>query len=86
MWYSTDYVFDGGVKSAKGPYAESDATSPLNIYGSSKLAGEKAVMEADPSALVLRTNVVFGPGARRVERSGGGRCRVGGTCWCRLER
>jgi len=61
VWYSTDYVFDGGVKAAAGPYSEEDQTSPLNVYGSSKLAGEKSVMEADPDALVLRTNVVFGP-------------------------
>jgi len=61
VWYSTDYVFDGGVQAASGPYLESDPVKPLNIYGSSKLQGEKEVLAVDPTALVLRTNVVFGP-------------------------
>lgn len=61
VWYSTDYVFDGGMAKGSGPYAESDAPAPLNVYGSSKLAGEAAVLAADPDALVIRTNVVYGP-------------------------
>jgi len=62
VWYSTDYVFDGGVKEpTSGPYGEEDPVSPLNVYGASKLDGEKQVLAADPEALVLRTNVVFGP-------------------------
>jgi len=61
VWYSTDYVFDGGVEKAAGPYGEDDKVSPLNVYGSSKLAGEEAVLKADPTAIVIRTNVVFGP-------------------------
>merc|ERR1712087_137071 len=52
VWYSTDYVFDGGVKGKAGPYGEDDPVSPLNIYGSSKLRGESEVLKADPSALV----------------------------------
>src|SRR5579864_1397131 len=38
--YSTDYVFDGKIAS---PYKESDSPSPLNVYGASKLSGERAV-------------------------------------------
>lgn len=55
---STDYVFDG----AKGaPYDEEDVPSPLNVYGRSKLAGEVAVHEQNPAALVLRTSSVYSP-------------------------
>jgi dTDP-4-dehydrorhamnose reductase len=49
---STDFVFDG----EKGaPYVETDEPNPLSVYGASKLAGERAVLAADPSALVVRT-------------------------------
>jgi dTDP-4-dehydrorhamnose reductase len=58
---STDYVFDG----SKGePYREDDAVAPLQVYGSSKLEGEKAVREIHPSSLVVRTSTLFGPGRR----------------------
>lgn len=71
VWYSTDYVFDGGVCAGGaggkvGPYSEGDAVSPLNVYGASKLAGEKAVLKADPTAIVIRTNVVYGPEVERT--------------------
>jgi dTDP-4-dehydrorhamnose reductase len=53
---STDYVFDG----EKGaPYAESDATYPINAYGRSKLAGEKAVMALHPNAIILRYSWLY---------------------------
>jgi dTDP-4-dehydrorhamnose reductase len=54
--YSTDYVFDGAKKS---PYAEADATNPLNHYAAGKLAGEQAVLHVSPLHLVLRTSWVF---------------------------
>jgi dTDP-4-dehydrorhamnose reductase len=54
--YSTDYVFDG----SKGmPYIETDTPNPLGIYGSSKLAGERAIEEIDPAYLTLRTSWVY---------------------------
>jgi dTDP-4-dehydrorhamnose reductase len=53
---STDYVFDG-TKDA--PYREDDRPSPLGIYGRSKVAGERAVREADPAAVILRTSWVY---------------------------
>ncbi|MGH7310968.1 MAG: SDR family oxidoreductase, partial [Candidatus Rokuibacteriota bacterium] len=57
VYYSTEYVFDG----AAGPYAETDTTNPLSVYGRSKLEGERAVLQADAGALVIRTTVIYGP-------------------------
>ncbi|MBI5368206.1 MAG: dTDP-4-dehydrorhamnose reductase [Planctomycetes bacterium] len=59
---STDYVFDG---SKAGGYVEADAAAPINVYGATKLAGERAVAAAHPGALVVRTSRLFGPGGRR---------------------
>jgi dTDP-4-dehydrorhamnose reductase len=56
--YSTDYVFDG-LKAE--PYTEADEPSPLNVYGASKLAGERAMASAGGRYLVLRTSWVYGP-------------------------
>ncbi len=50
--YSTDYVFDG-TKSA--PYVETDIPNPVNAYGASKLAGERAVQDVGGAYLILRT-------------------------------
>jgi len=55
---STDYVFNG----KKGNYAEDDKTNPINVYGISKNAGEKAVRKALPSACIIRTARLFGDG------------------------
>lgn len=55
---STDYVFDG-FKEA--PYTEQDAPAPQNVYGASKLAGERAVAAADPQHVILRTAWVYSP-------------------------
>ncbi|MPT27869.1 MAG: dTDP-4-dehydrorhamnose reductase [Achromobacter sp.] len=55
--YSSDYVFDGAKA---GPYDECDAPAPLNAYGCSKLAGERAVCAMNPAHLVLRTSWVYG--------------------------
>ena len=55
---STDYVFDGAGRSL---CRETDPTAPLNEYGRSKLAGERLVLAACPSALVLRVSWLFGP-------------------------
>jgi dTDP-4-dehydrorhamnose reductase len=53
---STDYVFDGSGTRA---WRETDTVSPRNAYGRSKLAGERAVMEAGGSWAILRTAWVF---------------------------
>ncbi|GKW31514.1 NAD(P)-dependent oxidoreductase [Pectobacterium carotovorum subsp. carotovorum] len=53
---STDYVFDGN---ATEPYNEDSATNPLSVYGKTKLAGEQAVTQAAPEAIIVRTAWVF---------------------------
>jgi dTDP-4-dehydrorhamnose reductase len=53
--FSTNYVFDG----AKGEYAEDDPPSPLSVYGRTKVAGERPVIES--GGYVVRTAVIFGP-------------------------
>lgn len=50
---STDQVFDG---SKKRPYVPPDEVRPINVYGRTKLEGERAAL--DTGALVLRTNIV----------------------------
>ena len=56
--FSTDYVFDGEKRQ---PYIEDDAASPISVYGESKRAGEKFVLQTSDRHLVVRVSWVFGP-------------------------
>jgi dTDP-4-dehydrorhamnose reductase len=56
LHYSTDYVFDGA---AERPYVETDSTSPLNVYGETKLAGEAALREVGDAWMTFRTTWVY---------------------------
>jgi len=53
---STDYVFDG---TASVPLKEEAITSPINVYGKTKLSGEIACMRENPNAIILRTSWVY---------------------------
>lgn len=58
---STDYVFDGTKGS---PYSEDDEPAPASVYGRTKLAGEKMVLERLPGTAVLRTQWLYGKGGK----------------------
>ncbi len=53
---STDYVFDG---TSYKPYVETDRTAPASVYGNTKLEGEKALFEACPESIVIRTSWLY---------------------------
>lgn len=59
LYLSTDYVFDG---EKRGPYRETDPPHPVNVYGDSKLRGERSVEETLPDFLIVRTSWLFGEG------------------------
>ena len=56
IFISTDFVFDG----LHGPYKEEDEPNPVNYYGSSKLAAEKAVIQSGLDWAIVRTVLVVG--------------------------
>jgi dTDP-4-dehydrorhamnose reductase len=57
IYISTDYVFDGLNRS---PYLERDLANPINLYGKSKLEGERRVLDLCPDSLVVRTSWLYG--------------------------
>ena len=62
VYISTDYVFDGETR---GSYTVEDVTNPINVYGTSKLAGEYMVRQSSPRWLIARVASLFGKvGAR----------------------
>ena len=79
--YSTDYVFDG---TGSKPWLEFDKTGPVNTYGKSKLAGEKAVLEFATRGYVFRTQWVYDKGGKNflstMLRLGAEREEIGVVC------
>ena len=61
FFVSTDYVFDG---TSTRPYEPDDLISPLNVYGQSKAAGEKAIREHHSDWCIARTSWLFGTGGK----------------------
>ncbi len=55
--FSTDYVFDGKKQT---PYIETDRTSPLNVYGNTKVSGEQFVESIAKKYFVVRTSGIYG--------------------------
>ncbi len=53
--FSTDQVFDGKKQT---PYEEGDRVNPISVYGRTKQLGEERVMQCQPKALIVRTNIV----------------------------
>lgn len=65
--YSTDYVFDGTAPSA---YAEDDLPNPINVYGASKLEGERRIRASGCEQCIIRTSRIFGaPGSAGGKQS-----------------
>ncbi|MBX7244374.1 MAG: dTDP-4-dehydrorhamnose reductase [Candidatus Sumerlaeaceae bacterium] len=61
LFVSTDYVFDGAKAE---PYLETDIVNPLNVYGGSKLEGERQTLAGCANSLVVRTSWLYGPYGR----------------------
>jgi dTDP-4-dehydrorhamnose reductase len=76
LYISTDYVFDGRKPT---PYLENDSPNPLNVYGASKLQGEKCVSELIPAAWIVRTSWLFGPFGKNFVRTILERARQGNS-------
>jgi dTDP-4-dehydrorhamnose reductase len=64
--YSTDYVFDG---SGDASWLESDVARPLSAYGASKLAGERAIIDAGCKHLIFRTSWVYASRGRNFAKT-----------------
>jgi dTDP-4-dehydrorhamnose reductase len=89
--YSTDYVFNG---SGTTPWREDDACDPINVYGTTKLEGERAIQAKGCSHLIFRTSWVYGmrgsnflPTMRRLMRERPElkivADQIGAPTWCR---
>jgi dTDP-4-dehydrorhamnose reductase len=66
LYLSTDYLFDGKKKE---PYREDDQPNPLNVYGKSKLEGEKTLTEVLQEYYIVRSSWLYGEGGRNFVRT-----------------
>ncbi len=57
LHFSTDFVFDG---TSSRPYVETDKPNPINVYGASKLAGEKLLVESRCRCCIMRVEWTYG--------------------------
>jgi dTDP-4-dehydrorhamnose reductase len=64
---STDYVFDGNTTR---PYVETDSPRPVNVYGRSKLEGERVLREMLPKHFIVRTSGLYGRAPCRAKTGG----------------
>jgi dTDP-4-dehydrorhamnose reductase len=65
VFFSTDYVFGGRDRGRDHPYEEVDNLDPLNVYGVSKEAGERLVMQANARHIVVRSAGLYGTATSR---------------------
>jgi dTDP-4-dehydrorhamnose reductase len=61
LHFSTNYVFEGEPP-GRAPYTIEDETHPINVYGSTKLAGELALQAASPCSYIIRSSWIYGAG------------------------
>lgn len=71
---STDYVFNGR---SNRPWIETDEPNPVNVYGASKLAGERAIQESGCHHYIFRTAWLYAPGHACFVRTIRSRAREG---------
>ncbi len=64
--FSTDYVFDGN---SSEPYKEDSPCNPLNVYGSSKLAGENYLRSLSNNYLIIRSEWLYGKNGKNFVRT-----------------
>jgi dTDP-4-dehydrorhamnose reductase len=65
VFYSSDYVFGGEERERDHPYEEGDSPHPLSVYGTSKVAGEQLVAQANERHLVVRSAGLYGTATSR---------------------
>jgi dTDP-4-dehydrorhamnose reductase len=65
VFFSTDYIFGGQDRERGHPYEEGDCPQPLSVYGTSKVAGEQLVMQANARHLVVRSAGLYGTATSR---------------------